>query len=289
MRMGSPPGWSLEPGSQLSLRHNRPSARTLFFAITGTGSAALVTSVSALSVGEDEFARWVALLGGTAILAIAAAITLLCARRVSDTWDRLAWGGAGVSLILTAWGSGLRSSVTLAGEEFFTPGIAEGVYIGGTALFIAILVGWPLTKRRFMNLTPVVLESAVVSAAIAVTFWLTMGMSIVEGAIETGSLEPTQMRQFLALLMVMTAAAVFSFASAVNLRTIGPVLPWVMLSLAMLMVVAGDAVWLWNVSRSGWRPGSLGDFIHISGHVLVAVSASLALDNDRERVSRPAA
>jgi len=264
------------------VRGSRPGTRTIFVAVSGLGSAALVTSISALSVGSDGTAVVVAVVGGTVVLGVAALITIVCALRMSKTDDQAAWAAIGVALALTTGASGLRAGQMLAGSSFIRAGVAEVTYIAGATLLLIALVGWPLRYRGSVRLATVAAEAVVATVAILGLAWTFVGRAILESAGEYGGIGPNQAAQFLAFLAVLGLGAVFTFVSAVNLRRVTPLGSWALLALAAALIVTGDAAWLADVTDASWMPGSLGDFVHIAGHVLVAVGASWHLDETQE-------
>ncbi len=268
----------------------RPGTRTIFFAVAGLGSAALVTSVSALNVHSDSTAVAVAVVGGTALLGLSALTTLLLAFRMGSRADAAPWVAAGLSLVLTAVASGLRAGQMLAGGTFTLPGGPELTYMTGMVVMGGVLVAWPLRYREAMRTPAVMLESAVATLAVVALVWFTAGVSILESAKTYGGIEPGQAISFLAFLALFSATAVFTFVSAVNLRTETSIGSWMALFAAAVLVVAGDLAWLGDVTDTSWLPGSLGDFVHIAGHVMVAVGASLRLDSVRaQRLSQNSA
>lgn len=260
---------------------SRPGARTIFFAVAGLGSAALVTSVSALNVHSDSTAVAVAVVGGTALLGLSALATMLLALQMGSRADAAPWVAAGLSLVLTAAASGLRAGQMLTGGDFRLPGGPEFTYMTGMVVMGGVLVAWPLRYRRAMRTPAVTLESAVATLVVATLVWFTAGVPILESAKTYGGIEPGQAVSFLAFLALFGSTAVFTFVSAVNLRTETPIGPWMALFAAAVLVVAGDLSWLGDVTDTSWLPGSLGDFVHIAGHVMVAVGASLRLDSIR--------
>lgn len=259
--------------------HNRPGGRTIFISVTGFGAAALVTSIPAMSLDAGPLPLAVATVGGTAILATAAAVTVLCALRVKQ--DRIAWLLAGLALAATQAGSGIRSGALLTGSGGNVGGIAEGMYAAGIVMLGAALLLWPWSRRKRMRIALPIIESAVLVAVLGAGFWLFAGSRLVQTAYVSGSIEPVLMQQFLGLLLLVSACAVFSFACVAHLLGTEPLLPWALASAALLSIAAGDLAWLWSMTGPGWQPGALSDFVHIAGHVTIAVAASLAIDNER--------
>jgi hypothetical protein len=60
-----------------------------------------------------------------------------------------------------------------------------------------------------------------------------------------------------------------------------PSFPWVVFAVGMLATSVGDLMWIWQNTVTAWSPGAMGDFAHITGHVLVAVAALTAADAER--------
>ncbi len=265
--------------SGTSMSHARgSSARTVFLAVTGLGSAALVTSISALSAGSDEIALAVAVVGGTCVLAIAAFVTLVVAVRSAGDPDRGYWAVAGVALMLTSLSSGMRAGQMLAGETFVQAGVSEWIYMAAMCVLAGVLVGWPLRHGGSLRLATVLPGSLAAWLAATGSVWWFFGRAILESAGKYGGIGPKQAQSFLEFLAVFCFAIAFSLVAAAHLRTVVPVGQWVLVSVAAALIVIGDLAWLSDVTDSSWLPGSLGDFAHISGHVLVAVAASLHRD-----------
>lgn len=258
--------------------NNRPGGRTITISVVGVGAAAFVTSIPVMSLEGDAVSLAVAVVGGTAVLAVSAAITILCALKVKR--DRAMWLLAGLSLALTQAGSGIRAGAVIAGQGGEVGSLAELLYAAGIVLYGAALVAWPWSRSSRLRMGLPVIETAIVSAVVGTAFWLLMGGDMVRTAYVSGSLDPVMMQQYLGLVLLAAACAVFTFASVFHLRGTEPLLPWTLAGLSMVAVLVGDVSWLWSMTATGWQPGALGDFVHITGHVMVAVAASLAIDNE---------
>lgn len=274
--------------SERTRRPIRAGGRTILTAVAGLGSAAFVTSVSALSVGSDDASVALAVVGGTAVLVAMAIIALLCALRMPGHPDRRAWVLAGISLALTAAGAGLRAGAMLGGGAFVELAAPEMVYMVGSVLLMGALVVWPLPYRSEIPMGTVVVETLVVTAVVAAGLWGLVVRQLPDRASDYGGVGPDRMRQFLLFLLVFAGAALLSAVCAGNLGRARPTMQWAVASFGAALIIAGDLAWLADVADLSWAPGSLGDFAHIAGHVLIATGASLALDYARGEVSRPA-
>ncbi len=255
----------------------RPSGRTILIAICGFGAAALVTSISALGFGTSEQSVKIATVGGTAILVGSAAVAAVCGILAPERRDRRAWAAIGTALVLTSAGSGVRAWGMIAGVPFATS-IAEVCYGAGLVILAVTMIIWTAAWRRQVPMGLVLSETAALGVICAMAFWFTVGQPTVRLAGETGAVPPGQMTQFLALLMVVAASALLMLVTVGNLARRAHVVPWGIVGASVLMMIVGDVAWLSAVAGYGWAPGSLTDFVHISGHVLIAIGASLALD-----------
>ncbi len=262
-------------------RVNAPGALTIAVLVGGLGSAAIVTSLSALNVGSDAAMVRLSAIGGTSVLLAAAIVTLVCGFLLQIPADRNAWAAAGAALALTAAGSGLRALSILAGQTMAEPGAAESVYALGMLVLLGALIGWPLTRLRDLSLGTLLLETAGVSICAVGLFWFTVGSGAASAARRGGAIEPVRMQEFLGFEMTLGVACVFMLLAAVHLWRHEAVMPWVCLVAGVVCIVVGDVMWLVQMTGEGWTPGALGDFIHISGHVLIAAGAALSLENQR--------
>ena len=255
----------------------RPSGRTILITICGFGAAALVTSISAMGFGANEQSVRIATVGGTAILVGSAVATALCGILAPERRDRRMWAAIGTALVLTSAGSGVRAWGMIAGVPFATS-VAEACYGAGLVILAVTMIVWTAARRREVPMGLVISETAALGAFCAMAFWFTVGQPIIRLAAETGAVPPGQMTLFLAFLVVVAACALLMLVTAGNLARRAYVVPWSIVGASVLMLIVGDVAWLSAVAGYGWVPGSLTDFIHISGHVLIAIGASLALD-----------
>lgn len=256
-------------------QHNRLGTRTILFAVGGFGAAALVTSAAALDLGAGR-AVSTAFAGGTVVLGVSTIITILCASFLKDRRRMAAWLTASAALTLLTGGAAVRGFQQLVEVHPVFNSLGDAIYAAGLVVLIGVLCAVPLLARTRTDLVWSAIESFIAAVLLGAGLW-----AFLDYGPEPLGRATVGFAGAALFLLVVVGAAFFTLFYSLRARKDVPTASWMFLAAGALFIVTSDLTWLLAVQRGTWEPGSLSDFVHLTGFVLVCVGASAALDSDR--------
>lgn len=253
--------------------YGRTSLRTIFLAVLGFGAAAMAASYAVVSGSGEPLA----VLGTTAVLGLCAIVIGVCAAFLPTRAEHVVWSlaAAGAFLMTVAsYCDSVRCFADAAGSSVN----AHLLNSAGLLVLAVSAAWWPWAHRHDRSL---VLPFGAALGGIVFFgfgFWPTAGSALIEASYRSTSVSPFRLRELMLVLTVTAAVGLFSVGSAVFLRQRSGAMSHLIMALGVLAIVASNVYWLWMLVLDGRMAGSMADFARASGHVLIAVGASLAVD-----------
>ncbi|MCG2808281.1 MAG: hypothetical protein L6413_08485 [Coriobacteriia bacterium] len=265
----------------MSLNSGVPSMRTMSIGLLGLGSTAVVRTMIMIKAGGVNGVAAVSDLGEFVVVAVAAAVVILVARRFEHgSGLRSQWTMIGVGMTAFALGDATWSFMELALEvDVPYPGMPDLFYVAEYVLICAALLMAAGSYRSLLDIRP--------AAGIAGTAGVVMVALLYVGLLEPYLLSDSQLSTpelvasvfypvaDVALLMV---PGIFLLLVAAKLEAGRLGWPWWFVVVGATALAVSDTTFSWLAASNSYVAGSFVDYGWMLAHVAFAVCASLALD-----------